>query len=224
MTHADSFDRSPGRRGRAARAGRAPRDPRRRRVQVGEAVRALPQGAGHRPRRRHGKRRQPRHRPPDRGRALVPRRRRRPHGCAGARRARRRRAADHRRLVAVQGRCTRSCLRADVGRHDRPRPPDRRRRQPRRPGRHSRMEDDAAADRGRGGARARAVLRRVPLHACRHGGPDGRHQLRGHSHRARRDQPPADRGGRHHDAEGDRRPPRPWHRRRGRDGDLHRDA
>ena len=66
-------------------------------------------------------------------------------------------AADHRRVLAVQERRARPRVRADAVRRRRPRSRDRRRGQPRRPGRDSRLEDDAAADRGGGGPGARAV-------------------------------------------------------------------
>ena len=49
----------------------------------------------------------------------------------------------------------------------------------------------AAADRGRRRARARAVLRRVPLHPRRHRRADGRHQPRRHPRRAATPRPAA---------------------------------
>ena len=60
--------------------------------EVGEAVRALSQGAGDRSRCGDGHGRQPRHRPPDRGVADVPRRRRHSHRRARAGHPGRRRA------------------------------------------------------------------------------------------------------------------------------------
>ena len=63
-------------------------------------------------------------------------------------------------------------------RRGRPRARDRRRGQPRRPRRDSRLENHPAAHRCRCGSRARAVLRRVSLYARGHRGPDGRDQLR----------------------------------------------
>ena len=164
-----------GRRRRPARAGRAPRHQRRRRVPLGAAVRALPEGAGHRSRRRHGHRRQPRRssgRSPARCRAAsaaasAP-------SSARTRRARGRRAADHRRLGALQGRPARPRVRASA------------RRRGRRASSVIAAVDSrgghvvihgwktvAAADRRRGRPRARAVLRRVPLHARRHRRADG---------------------------------------------------
>ena len=143
LPHADSLDRSQGRRGRAARPGRAARHQGRRRVPRGcERFERFPEGAGDRSRRRDGRGRQPRARPADRRRAAVPRRRRHPHGRA---RAQDMLAAGAQQVIAG------SALFKDgqpdlefaqrARRRRRRRTRHRRRRQPRRPRRHPRLED-----------------------------------------------------------------------------------
>jgi len=107
---AHSIHRPQRRRRRAARAGRAARDHGPRRLRLGEAVRPFRQGSGDRPRRGHGKRRQPVSCPADRSPIVVPRRRRRAnHGSCG-RDFGGRRPPRHRRLRTLQGRSARSRL------------------------------------------------------------------------------------------------------------------
>ena len=113
------------------------------------------------------------------GALVLPGRRRHPHRRTRARTFCRRRAADHRRLVAVQGRrsptsSSRKTLADAVGRERVIAAVDSRGGQVVIHG----WKTDAAAHRRRGRARARAVLRRVPLHPRRHRRADGRHEHR----------------------------------------------
>ncbi len=147
LAYADSRHRSQGRRRRAARAGRAPGDPRRRRVPLGEAVRALPEGAGHRSRRRDGQ-----SATTSRSSGRSPARCPAAWAAASGRveRARDILAAGAQQVIAGSAlfRDGRPDLdvRRRAGRRRRRRAGHRRGRQPRRPGRDSRLEDDSAAD------------------------------------------------------------------------------